>query len=79
MLQPFKCGIFRGDDVFSVDRLVASCQPRTMPAQPGAGRNLVPYFESPEDCVNQTLSKGKGDFARSVPTTLPNMCSFCIC
>ena len=61
VLQQFERGVFRSDDSFSVDRLVASCQQRAMPALPGAGRILVPYFSSPEECVNETLSKGKGD------------------
>ncbi|DBA84991.1 TPA: hypothetical protein ACH3X2_005729 [Trebouxia sp. C0005] len=55
----FQTGVFKGDDSFSVDRLVASCQPRVMPALTSAGRVLVPYFESPEDCVNDTLSTAK--------------------
>ncbi|KAL0050113.1 hypothetical protein WJX82_004645 [Trebouxia sp. C0006] len=60
----FQTGVFKGDDTFSVDRLVASCQPRVMLALPSAGRVLVPYFESPEDCVNDTLSRAKVDPAR---------------
>ncbi len=64
VLQQFQTGVFKGDDTFSVDRLVASCQPRIMPALPSAGRVLVPYFESPEDCVNDTLGRAKVDPAR---------------
>ena len=59
VLQQFQKGVFKGDDFFSVDRLVASCQPRVMPALTSAGRVLVPYFESPEDCVNDILSTAK--------------------
>ena len=64
VLQQFQTGVFKGDDTFSVDLLVASCQPRVMLALPSAGRVLVPYFESPEDCVNDTLSRAKVDPAR---------------
>lgn len=62
--EQFRRGVFIGDDSFSVDRLVASCQPRAMPALPSGGRALVPYFDSPDDCINQTLSKPKVDSAR---------------
>lgn len=62
--EQFQTGVFKGDDTFSVDRLVASCQPRVMPALPSAGRVLVPYFESPQDCVNDTLNTAKVDPTR---------------
>ena len=37
-----------------------------MPALPSAGRELVPYFRSPDDCVNETLTQSKADSARCV-------------
>ena len=37
-----------------------------MPTLPSAGRELVPYFNSPKDCVNETLSQAKTDVARFV-------------
>ena len=37
-----------------------------MPTLPGAGRELVPYFSSPKECVNETLSQAKTDAARFV-------------
>lgn len=63
--KEFECSVFTGDDKFSVDRLVQSCQPKVMPALPSAGRDLVPYFSSPGDCVNETLlSQSNIDTAR---------------
>ncbi|KAL3161043.1 hypothetical protein ABBQ38_009426 [Trebouxia sp. C0009 RCD-2024] len=53
--KEFERSAFTGDDKLSVDRLVLSCQPEVMAALPGAGRDLVPYFSSPGDCVNETL------------------------
>ena len=35
-----------------------------MPALPSAGRELVPYFSSPGECSNETLSQSKSDAAR---------------
>lgn len=53
--QEFERSAFTGDDKFIVDRLVLSCQPKVMAALPGAGRDLVPYFSTPGDCINETL------------------------
>lgn len=65
-VQEFQRSAFAGEDRFSVDRLVESCQPKPMPALPSAGRELVPYFSSSDECVNETLSQSKADSARSV-------------
>ena len=35
-----------------------------MPVLPGAGRTLVPYFSSSDECVNETLSKSHVEAAR---------------
>lgn len=35
-----------------------------MPALPSAGRDLIPYFSSPEECIDETLSQTKTEAAR---------------
>lgn len=63
--QEFQRGSFAGDDKFSVDRLVQSCKHKAVPALSSAGRELVPYFSSPGECIDDTLSQTKPDAARS--------------
>lgn len=74
--QEFQRVTFSGDDKFSVDRLVQSCQPKVMPALPSAGRELVPYFSSPGECINDTLSQTNTDATRSAfVTTVASTCT----